>query len=133
MIRMKIPRLVLVLLAVLIIISIGFAYAANNVVPVTHLTDQTTAVDPNQMKPAACSGITLTAIVVCTGGICNGSNASELILGTSGDDNIKGKRGDDCIVGGGGDDTITGDNDTDVCIGGPGNDSFSNKCETQIQ
>ena len=133
MIRMRIPRLVFVLLVVLIVISAGFAFAANNIVPTTRLTDQSQAIDANALKPAACSGITLTAIVVCTGGKCNGSNADELIIGTNGYDDISGKNGDDCIIGGGGDDDIDGDNGTDVCIGGPGNDTFGNKCETEIQ
>jgi hypothetical protein len=133
MIRMKnIPRLLFILFGILIITSVVFAFAANIIVPTTYLTDQTRSVDPNELKPAACSGITLNAIVICTGGICNGSNADELILGTAGDDNIKAKNGDDCIVGGGGDDDISGDNGTDVCIGGPDNDIF-NKCEPAIQ
>jgi Ca2+-binding RTX toxin-like protein len=127
------PRFVIILLAVLILISTGFAIAANNIVPVTHLTDQTQAIDANAMKPAACSAINLNAIVVCTGNKCNGTNSDELIIGTNGYDDIAGKNGNDCIIGGGGDDDITGDNGTDVCIGGPGNDTFSNKCETQIQ
>jgi len=133
MIRMRIPRLVFVMLVVLVIVSAGFAFAANIVVPTTHLTDQSHPTDPNEVKPAACSALNLTAIVVCTGGKCNGSNASELILGTAGADDISGKNGDDCIVGGDGDDIIGGDNGTDVCIGGAGNDVLDNKCETQIQ
>jgi Ca2+-binding RTX toxin-like protein len=133
MIHMKASRLIFILLVALILVTTGFAIAANNVVPVTHLTDQTTAIDANALKPAACSAITLNAIVICTGGKCNGTNSDELIIGTSGYDDIKGKNGDDCIIGGDGDDDISGDNGTDVCIGGPGNDSFTNKCETQIQ
>jgi Ca2+-binding RTX toxin-like protein len=132
MFRIKIWGLVFILLGILVIISVGFAFAANIVVPTTRLTDQTRGIDPNELKPAACSGLNLTSIVVCNGGNCNGTNASELILGTSGYDNIKGKNGDDCIVGGDGDDDISGDNGTDVCVGGPGNDTF-NKCETEIQ
>jgi len=133
MIRMRIPRLVFVVLVVLIIVGVSFAFAANNIVPTTHLTDQSRAIDANTLKPAACSGLTLNAIVVCTGGKCNGTNSDELIIGTDGYDNISGKNGDDCIIGGGGNDDIDGDNGTDVCIGGPGNDVFGNKCETEIQ
>lgn len=132
MIRVRIPRLILAAIIVLILITISSAFAANIAVPSPHLTDQTRAVDPNELKPAECAGITLNAIVVCTGGNCNGTNAAELIIGTAGYDNIKGKNGDDCIVSGGGDDDISGDNGTDVCIGGPGNDIF-NKCEVEIQ
>ena len=133
MFRIKISRLVFVLFGMLIITSVVFAFAANIVVPTTRLTDQTRSVDPNEVKPAACSAIALNTIVVCTGGICNGSNADELILGTAGNDDIRGKNGNDCIVAGGGDDDISGDNGTDVCIGGPGNDTFDSKCETQNQ
>jgi len=132
MFRIKISHLVFILLGILVIISVGFAFAANIVVPTTRLTDQTRGIDPNELKPAACSGLNLTSIVVCSGGNCNGLSASELILGTSGYDSLKGKNGDDCIVGGDGDDDISGDNGTDVCVGGPGNDTF-NKCETEIQ
>lgn len=133
MIRMKASRLIFILLVALILVSTGFAVAANNIVPVTHLTDQTQAIDANAMKPAACSAINLNAIVVCTGGKCNGTNSDELIIGTNGYDDISGKNGNDCIIGGGGNDDIDGDNGTDICIGGPGNDTFGNKCETEIQ
>jgi len=63
-------------------------------------------------------------IVVCTGGSCNGSNANELMLGTSGSEAIDGKNGDDCVVGGAGDDILSGDNGNDVLVGGPGSDSL---------
>lgn len=132
MIHRNIPRLAFVVLIVLIVISVVFAFAANIVVPTTRLTNQAMSITANTLKPAACSALNLNAIVVCTGGNCNGSNADELIVGTAGYDNIKAKNGDDCIVGGDGDDDISGDNGTDVCIGGPGNDTF-NKCETTIQ
>ena len=133
MIRIKIPRTVVIILIVLVITSIGFAFAANISVPTTHLSDQSYPVDPNQLKPVECASINLTSVYYCTGGICNGSSADELIIGTSGYDDIRGKNGDDCIVGGGGDDDINGDNGTDICIGGPGNDLFDKKCETEIQ
>ena len=133
MIRKISPRFVVILLVVLIIVSVGFAYAANNIVPITRLTDQSRTIDANALKPAACSGINLNAIIVCAGGKCNGTNSDELIIGTNGYDDISGKNGDDCIIGGDGDDDIDGDNGTDVCSGGPGNDTFGNKCETQIQ
>ena len=130
--RKNVMWMTFIILAAMVLVSSIRAYAANNAVPTTHLTDQTRAIDPNELKPAACSALNLNAIVVCTGGNCNGTNADELILGTAGIDNIKAKNGDDCIVGGGGDDDISGDNGTDVCVGGLGNDIFA-KCETQIQ
>lgn len=133
MIHRNLRRLFFLMLVVLALVSVVSAFAANIAVPTTRLTDQTRAVDPNEIKPSACSGLTLNDLVVCTGGICNGSNRSELILGSAGYDNIRGKNGNDCIVGGDGDDDITGDNGTDICIGGPGNDILDTKCETQIQ
>jgi len=134
MIRKNILRLVFIVLVLLIFVSAAFAFAANNVVPVTRLTDQRSAITANTLKPAECSAITLTAIVYCPsgGGACNGSNASELVIGSPNVDVIQGKGGTDCIVGGGGDDEITGNQSSDVCIGGPGTDVFK-KCETQIQ
>lgn len=123
-------------LVVLILVSIGSAFAATNTVPPSRLTDQKRTITVNDLKPAACASLNLTAIVVCpsAGGACNGTTANELILGSSSIDNIQGDKGDDCILGGGGDDpAIRGDQGTDVCIGGPGTDSFHPSCETQIQ
>lgn len=59
--------------------------------------------------------------------------ASDLVLGSSGVDTIRGLGGSDCIVGGGANDSLRGDGGTDVCIGGPGTDTFHSSCETQIQ
>lgn len=100
--------------------------------PTTNADDSTTPVTAESLKPSDCNGITLTAIVTGAGNV-DGSDASELILGSGGVDDIDGKKGDDCILGGGGDDSLKGSQGTDVCIGGPGNDSFHNSCETQIQ
>lgn len=134
MIHRYIPRLTVIVLTILILVSTVFAFAANIVVPTTRLTNQSRAVTANTLKPAACSAATLTAIVYCpsSGGVCNGTNASELIIGSSNIDTIQGKGGADCILGGAGDDDITGSQASDVCIGGPGTDVFK-KCETTIQ
>lgn len=130
------PRLSLVTLAGLIAFSLVSAVAANNVVPVTHLTDQSSAITANALKPPACSAITLTAIVYCPtgdGGACEGTDANELVIGTAADDMIRSGKGDDCILGGGGNDDTRGEKDMDVCLGGPGADSFHPSCETEIQ
>lgn len=126
MIHKNVLRLIFVTLVLLIFVSAAFAYAANNVVPVTHLTDQTRAVTVSELAPTECDSIRnlLTTIVVCSGGSCNGSNASELILGTIGNDDISGRNGNDCIVGGGGDDILNGGNDDDVLVGAAGNDTL---------
>jgi Ca2+-binding RTX toxin-like protein len=135
MIYRNILRLAYISLAGLILFSIYFAIAANNVVPVTYLTDQSQIVTANELKPAACSAITVTTIVYCpvTGGNCDGTDTSELIIGSSANDNIRGGKGDDCILGGDGNDNIRGEQHTDVCIGGPGTDSFHPSCETEIE
>lgn len=126
-------RLFFILLITLAILSIVTAFAANIDVPVTRLTDQASAITANTLKPAACSALNLKRIEVCTGGVCNATGASELIIGTAGNDIIHSKNGDDCILGGGGDDDISGDNGTDICIGGLGVDILDNTCETPIQ
>ena len=135
MMHRNILRLVTIAMAGLIPFSGIFAMAANNVVPITYLTDRSSIVTANHLKPAACSAITLTRILSCpmTGGACNGTDASELIIGSPLEDDIDSGKGDDCIVGGGGDDKIRGEQDMNVCIGGPGIDSFHPSCETQTQ
>jgi hypothetical protein len=136
MIRRNVVHLAFVVLAGLISFSVVLAAAANNIVPVTHLTDQSSSLTVNDLKPSACAAITLTDPVYCPtgpGGACDGTDASELVIGTTGPDDIRSGKGDDCIVGGGGDDNIRGQQDTDVCIGGPGANSFHPSCETEIQ
>ena len=119
---------------VLFFVSSMLAMAAGNSVPGTRLGGQTSAINANALKPAACSALNLTAIVICpaSGGTCSASNANELILGSANADNIRGQNGDDCIVAGGGADSINGGPGNDVCLGGPGTDTFNN-CETQVQ
>jgi Ca2+-binding RTX toxin-like protein len=108
------------------------AFAATNAVPASRAERDVSLITVDQKKPKPdCNGITVATIV--TGG-GNGSNASELVLGTAAaNTNLRGMNGDDCILGGGGNDTLRGDGGTDVCIGGPGTDSFHATCETQIQ
>ena len=134
MIHRNLRRSFFVMVAILILASTVFAFAANIVVPTTRLTNQSSPVTANTLKPAACSAIVLTAILYCpsSGGICNGTSANELIIGSSNIDTIQGKGGSDCILGGGGDDDLTGSQAKDVCIGGPGTDILK-KCETAIQ
>jgi len=129
-----IPRIIIAMLGTVMVLGMVNAIAASNTISSTLLEEQSTAIAINDKKPVVCTMV-LTAIIVCTGGNCNGSPGSvnDLILGTAGNDKIIGKNGDDCIVAGGGDDDIGGDNGTDVCIGGPGNDVFDlAKCETII-
>ncbi|MEW6285041.1 MAG: hypothetical protein AB1509_02335 [Chloroflexota bacterium] len=127
-----ISRLFVVFLAALILTGALSAFSAANTVPNTRLGQQIQAVTANALKPAECSALNLTAIVICTGGNCDGTKASELILGTPAGERIRGRGGEDCILGAGGDDQLVGNNSQDMCIGGPGNDTFLT-CETQIQ
>ncbi len=132
MVTRRIRRIFSILLVVLVGLSVISAYAANVTVPVTRLTDQAIALTANTLKPAACSAITLTQVVICAGGNCDGTAANELILGTANGERIRGRGGTDCILGGDGDDQLVGNGASDVCIGGPGNDTFTT-CETTIQ
>lgn len=131
MIKKNIPALILIALITLILISSVSALAATNTVPGTRIGQQIRSITANELKPPECAAINLTAIVVCTGGNCNGSGASELLLGTANGERLRGRGGSDCIIGGGGDDELTGNGASDVCIGGPGTDTFAS-CETQI-
>jgi Ca2+-binding RTX toxin-like protein len=112
-------------------IAIG-AFTATNTVPSTTVGQQQFPIDANALKPAACSALNLTTLVV---GV-NGTTGNDLILGPSTASTLNGNGGIDCIVGGGGNDTINGNGNTpsnnDVCIGGPGTDTFK-KCKTTIQ
>ncbi|HSL42969.1 MAG TPA: hypothetical protein VK897_06020 [Anaerolineales bacterium] len=134
MIYSNLPRLAVITVVMLIVPSVFFALAANILVPATRLTNQARPITPDTVKPTVCSTITLTTIVYCPagGGNCDGTNASELILGSPNIDLIQGKGGSDCILGGGGDDEITGSQATDICIGGPGVDVLK-KCEISIE
>jgi hypothetical protein len=134
MITHTIQRVVVIGLVMLILASVIAAIAAVNTVPSSRTTDQNRAITANNLKPSSCSALNLTSIVVCYGsGDCNGTNASELILGNQYYNRIDASGGNDCIVGGDSDDDIDGQAGTDVCIGGPGYDSFGGGCETKIQ
>lgn len=132
MIPKYIPRITAIMLSALIVFGAVNAIAASNTVSSSNLDEQNTILTINSKKPAVCT-MNLTSIVVCMGGNCDGANGNvnELILGTPGNDTIRGRGGRDCILGGDGDDDIQGNNGGDVCIGGPGADTF-NKCETTI-
>ena len=123
----KFRNLVLIVLLTLVLVSVVSALAATNVVPVTHLSGQTSEITAREMAPPECDSIrnTLEDYFVCSSTTCNGNgNTNELILGTAGDDTIDGKNGDDCIVGGGGNDALYRGNGNDVLVGGPGSDNL---------
>lgn len=136
MIKKNTIRIVLILLAALILISVISAIGASNSVPNVRLTDQSFSVTISDFTPPECATLNLTNIVYASG-FTVGTNAGDLMLGSPSGEIIFGGGGEDCIVGGGGNDILLGDAATDVCIGGPGNDSFQfwfwGGCETQIQ
>jgi Ca2+-binding RTX toxin-like protein len=129
----------------LILLGVINAFAATNTVPSWRMDDNSQSITAEDLKPSDCT-MTLTMIVVAG----NGTAGNDLILGTSGDDNLQGDDGDDCIVGGGGNDTLQGqkgndiilgqdgddalrgNQDTDICDGGLGTDSGHPSCETEL-
>lgn len=124
-------RLLIFGLVALIIITSITAVAATNTVPSTRVTAQMLSFNINQLKPSACSGITLTNLVTGSGTL-TGTGGNDLILASSSADTIDGLGGDDCILGGSGDDSLTGNDGNDVCLGGLGNDVFT-ACEGEAQ
>jgi Ca2+-binding RTX toxin-like protein len=128
---MAAPRQVLVAALVPTVLALALAttaWSASSTVPGSKASRIVQSIGVNDLKPAACAGITLSTLVV---GV-NGTSSDDLLLGTAGIDIMNGGAGNDCILGGGGADTIAGGTGTDVCIGGPGTDTFSS-CETSIQ
>ena len=54
----------------------------------------------------------------------DGTNASELVVGQSGNDTLMGNSGNDLLMGGDGDDVLTGGAGTDILHGGAGDDTY---------
>lgn len=104
----------------LLLLSVMSAYTARNTVNSTSVDADSVAVTANLLKPAECDGINLTRIVIAG----NGTNASELILGTAGADTLYGGGGNDCIVGGEGGDALYGEGGNDIIMGNDGFDSL---------
>jgi signal peptidase I len=111
---------------------LGVAFGASTIVPASNAGRELDSITVNELKPAACSAVTLGGIRTGTGVISDGG-ASNLVLGSAAVDTMRGNGGNDCLVGGGAIDSLRGDGGTDVCIGGPGLDTFHVSCETQIQ
>jgi Ca2+-binding RTX toxin-like protein len=115
----------------LIVSSIISAFAAGISIPASNIEKQSITVTAEDIKPAACAGLSLTDTISGSGTL-TGTPANELIIGSALADTIDGAGGNDCILGGSGDDTITGNDGIDVCLGGPGTDGFVT-CETEAQ
>jgi Ca2+-binding RTX toxin-like protein len=142
----RVGSLIPLFLASLIILGVINAFAATNSVPSRRMDDDSIPITANDLKPSDCNSLNLSNVVVAG----NGTAANDLILGTTGNDNLRGGDGDDCIVGGGGDDTLQGQKDNDIilgqdgddtlrgnqnidiCDGGAGTDSGHVSCETEL-
>ncbi len=120
-------RFVIFGLLALIVVSAATAFAAGITAPGSNVDRKSLAVTAEDLKPAACNGITLTQIISGSGTL-TGSDGNDLIIGSSGDDIIDGLGGNDCILGGNGDDSLNGEEGTDICLSGPGSDNFTS-CE----
>jgi predicted extracellular nuclease len=69
-----------------------------------------------------CNGLPATIIGTPGDDDIRGTNGPDVILGRGGDDRIRGGRGDDVICGNQGDDEINGQNEADIILGGRGDD-----------
>lgn len=108
-------------LLALILISAILAVAATNTVSESGADESNQSTTANDLKPPECAGLNLVEVRSGSGG---GGNTNSLILGTAGNDNIRGRNGADCILGGAGDDTLDGDQGNDIILGGAGNDDL---------
>ena len=115
-----------------LVVFLGVVLTASTVVPGSKAGRDTDSVTANRLKPSACAALALAGITAGSGTF-NDSAASNLVLGSTSVDTIRGMNGNDCILGGAGNDSLRGDGGTDVCIGGTGTDTFHASCETQIQ
>ena len=118
----KLVRLGTMGLAVMLLLNLATAFSAKVTIPQSRVDYLTSAVGVNNLKPAGCSAITVTRLIVGSGTINGVNGVSSLILGGPGADTITGGNWGDCIVGGGGNDNIKGRQGVDVAYGGPGSD-----------
>lgn len=100
--RRRVPLLVPGVAAAVLGFGVTGAYTASNSVPSTNVGVYTAPIGAAQLAPAACTG-TVTAIVsVPAGGALDTvSSGGNLILGTSGNDDVHATAGYNCFVGGG--------------------------------
>lgn len=125
MLARNIYRLISLGLLLLAGISAFSALAAANTVAESAVGYAAIEISADQLVPDECSHLNVTDITIIGGGSTGHNNAAALILGNSGNNSIKGKKGDDCILGGAGNDDLEGDQGNDVLLGGAGNDSLA--------
>lgn len=125
MILSLVARLMLLALPLAIGATVVTAAASTIAVPVGSVTDVSSAVTADDMKPVECAGITLTSVVVGSGTFNGVGNTNELILGSASADTINALLGDDCVLAGGGADSVNGAAGADVILGQAGNDTLN--------
>ncbi|WP_432511282.1 ExeM/NucH family extracellular endonuclease [Kineococcus sp. SYSU DK001] len=69
-----------------------------------------------------CQGLTPTVVGTPGDDVLKGTNKADVIVGLGGNDVITGGNGDDVVCGGDGDDRVWGGNGSDVLLGGAGDD-----------
>lgn len=124
MLARNIYRLISLGLLLLAGISAFSALAAANSVDESAVGYARVEISAGQIVPDECRHLNLASIDIIGGGSTGNVNSAALILGNSGNNFIKGKKGNDCILGGGGNDNLDGDQGNDVLLGGAGNDSL---------
>ena len=75
-------------------------------------------------EPELCQGLEPTIVGTEGDDVLRGGNGVDVIMGLGGNDTITGGNGDDVICGGAGNDTIAGGNGDDVLLGGAGDDTL---------
>lgn len=127
---MRRARLLLLVLALVAVTTI--ALTATNTVPGSRADSTNSNVDVNTVKPLECALLVLGGIYPGAGAFTAPNGTAWLVLGSAGDDTIRGGNLSDCIVGGAGNDSMNGRGGTNICVGGPGTGTFSN-CTTSYQ
>jgi hypothetical protein len=114
--RRVLHRLSLLAVMIVVLSNIATALTATTQVSRSRAGIATRRVTPDDLKPAACAGIPITALASGRGAIRVGA-ANTLVLGGPGDDMIFGGDGADCIVAGGGINTCYASRGASVYIG----------------
>ena len=120
------------LLVVAFVAAASIALTAANTVPASRASSTTAAATANTIKPPECASLPLGGVFTGSGSFRAPNGTAWLVLGSAGNDTIRGGNRADCIVGGAGNDAINGGPGADICIGGPGTDTFSS-CATSFQ
>ncbi|MCZ2839987.1 ExeM/NucH family extracellular endonuclease [Modestobacter sp. VKM Ac-2985] len=86
---------------------------------------QEATVEPEpEPEPLLCQGLEPTLVGTEGDDVLRGGNGVDVIMGLGGDDTITGGNGADVICGGDGDDVLRGGNGDDVLLGGAGDDEL---------